>query len=192
MKLKKILLLLLVVTFITPMVFAKSDPKEDAEDDRKAMQEFLRSDVVAEFHKSSYGYAVFPTIGKGGLAIGGAHGKGRVYLNGKKTGDVSMTQLSIGFQAGGQAYRQVIFFENKKAYEDFTSGKFEFSAQAEAIVITSSASASAGTEGKSASADAAQAENKYHDGMIVFTMGKGGLMYQASIGGQKYKFKPVK
>jgi lipid-binding SYLF domain-containing protein len=103
-----------------------------------------------------------------------------------------MTQLSIGFQAGGQAYRQVIFFEDKRAYEEFTSGNFEFSAQAEAIAITSSAGASSGTEGSSASADAGQAETRYRKGMIVFTMGKGGLMYQASIGGQKYNFKPVK
>ncbi len=190
MNLKNIFLLIMIFLLFSVNINAESGSGEDAEEDRKAMKEFLISDVVAEFNKSAYAYAVFPTVGKGGLAIGGAHGKGRVYLDGKKTGDVTMTQISIGFQAGGQAYRQVIFFENKKAYDEFTSGKFEFSAQAEAIVITSSAKASAGTEGKSASADSAQAETEYHDGMIVFTMGKGGLMYQASIGGQKYKFKP--
>ena len=190
MKLKIIIPVILAVIFLASPVFGKSDPKEDAENDKKAMKEFLVSDVVAKFHKSAYAYAVFPTIGKGGFVIGGAHGKGRVYLNGKKTGEVSMTQASIGLQAGGQAYRQVIFFENKKAYDEFTSGKFEFSAQAEAIVITSSAGASTGTEGNTANADSAQAESEYHEGMIVFTMGKGGLMYQASIGGQKYKFTP--
>ena len=190
MKINKVILVLLTIMLTAPSVFAKSDPKEDAEDDKKAMKEFLMSEVVSKFHKSAYAYAVFPTIGKGGLGIGGAHGKGRVYIKGKKTGEVSMTQVSIGLQAGGQAYRQVIFFENKKAYDEFTSGKFEFSAQAEAIVITSSAGASTGTEGSSANADNSQAKNDYYEGMIVFTMGKGGLMYQASIGGQKYKFKP--
>ena len=156
------------------------------------MKEFLRSEVVSDFLETSYAYAVFPNIGKGGFGIGGAHGKGRVYLNGMKAGTVSMTQISIGLQAGGQAYRQVIFFQDKRAYEDFTSGNFEFGAQAAAIAITSSAGASTGTEGNTASADASQAETKYHKGMIVFTMGKGGLMFQASIGGQKYKFKPNK
>ena len=191
MKVKNILLMFFCLFLLSPSVFADSDPKEDAEADQKAMKEFLVSDVVAEFNKTAYAYAVFPTIGKGGLVVGGAHGKGRVYLDGKVTGEVSMTQLSIGFQGGGQAYRQVIFFENKKAYDEFTAGKFEFGAQAEAIVITSSAGASTGTEGKSANADSAQAKGEYHNGMVVFTMGKGGLMYQASIGGQKYKFKPV-
>jgi lipid-binding SYLF domain-containing protein len=185
---RAVILIVFAVFLIAQPAFADSD----AEADKKAMNEFLQSDVVRKFNESAYAYAVFPTIGKGGLGIGGAHGKGRVYKGGKKVGDSSMTQLSIGFQAGGQAYRQVIFFEDKRAYEEFTSGNFEFSAQAEAIAITSSAGASSGTEGSSASADAGQAETRYRKGMIVFTMGKGGLMYQASIGGQKYNFKPVK
>ena len=103
-----------------------------------------------------------------------------------------MTQLSIGLQLGGQAYRQVIYFEDERALKEFTSGSFEFSAQAEAIAITASAGAQAGTEGASANANENQAQAKYHKGMIVFTMGKGGLMYQASIGGQQYKFTPSK
>jgi lipid-binding SYLF domain-containing protein len=164
----------------------------DAEDDKAALDKLLQSDVVAGFHKSAYGYAVFPNIGKGGIGIGGAHGKGRVYRNGKKLGDVSMTQISIGLQLGGQAYRQVIYFEDERALKEFTSGNFEFGAQAEAIAITASAGAQAGTEGASASANENQAEAEYYKGMIVFTMGKGGLMYQASIGGQQYKFTPVK
>ena len=192
MKFKNNIFLVFVFMLLTPFLFAKSDPKDDAENDKKAMEHFLKSDVVSNFHKTAYGYAVFPTIGKGGLIAGGAHGKGRVYRNGKKTGDVSMTQLSLGLQLGGQAYRQVIFFKNKEAYDRFTAGKFEFSAQAEAIVITTGASASTGTEGNSASADEKQAKNEYYNGMIVFTMGKGGLMYQASIGGQKYKFNKAK
>ena len=164
----------------------------EADDDKAALKKLLQSEVVAGFHESAYGYAIFPTIGKGGIGIGGAHGKGRVYRNGKKLGEVSMTQLSIGLQLGGQAYRQVIYFEDERALREFTAGTFEFGAQAEAIAITASAGAQAGTEGASASANENQAEAKYHRGMIVFTMGKGGLMYQASIGGQQYKFTPAK
>jgi lipid-binding SYLF domain-containing protein len=164
----------------------------DTEDDKSALKVFLASDVVSKFHNSAYGYAIFPSIGKGGFGIGGAYGNGRVYIGDKKTGDVSMTQLSIGFQVGGQAYRQVIYFEDKRAFDEFISGQFEFAAQAEAIVITSSAGAKAGTEGTAANANATQSKTEYHKGMIVFTMGKGGLMYQAALGGQKYNYSPSK
>ena len=178
----------LFIFLVTLPVFAESNTEED----QAALKALLVSDVVSKFHNSAYGYAIFPTIGKGGFGIGGAHGTGRVYVGGKKTGDVSMTQLTIGFQLGGQAYRQVVYFEDKRAFDDFTSGNFEFGAQAEAIAITSSAGASAGSEGASASANATQAEAKYYKGMIVFTMGKGGLMYQATIGGQKYSYTASK
>ena len=163
-----------------------------AAEDKAAMTEFLKSDVVKEFHKSAYGYAVFPNVAKGGIGLGGAHGKGNVYRGGKRTGETTLTQLSVGFQLGGQAYRQVIFFEDKRAYTEFTSGNFEFGAQAEAIAITASAGAQAGTDGVSANTNEQQTETRYHKGMIVFTMGKGGLMYQATIGGQKYDFEAAK
>ena len=175
------------MTFSSP-VFAESD----AQADKDALKALTFSDVVKKVHESAYGYAIFPTIGKGGIGIGAAHGSGRVYRGGKKTGDVTMTQVSIGFQLGGQAYRQVVYFQDKRAFDDFTSGEFEFSAQAEAIAITSSAGASAGSEGATASANSSQAEAKYHKGMLVFTMGKGGLMYQAALGGQKYIYTPSK
>ncbi len=175
-----------LIIFLTSSfpVFAASDAVEDA----AALAAFMESDVVRKFHKKAYGYAIFPTIGKGGLFVGAAHGEGRVYKRGKKTGDVTMTQLSVGLQFGGQAYRQIVYFQDKRAFEEFTSGEFEFGAQAEAIAITSSAGAQVGTEGKSASANETQAKTKYHKGMIVFTMGKGGLMFQAAIGGQKYEY----
>ena len=172
-----------VLMCITPMAFA------DAQGEKEALAEFMKSDVVQKFKGKSYGYAVFPTIGKGGFGIGGAHGKGGVYRGNTRTGDSSMTQVSIGLQLGGQAYRQLILFEDKRAFDDFTSGNFEFSAQAEAIAITSSAGAAAGTEGSSASADSEQRATGFHKGMIVFTQGKGGLMYQATLGGQKYNYK---
>ncbi len=185
------------ITFLSSMIFLSSayadDAKEEAEEDKVAISAFLESPVASGYHKSAYGYAIFPTIGKGGFGIGAAHGGGRVYVDGNKTGDISMTQISFGLQAGGQAYRQVIYFENKKAFDAFTAGEFEFSAQAEAIALTASAGASAGTEGVSASANESQTEkSKYFDGMVVFTMGKGGLMYQAALGGQKYSYTPAK
>lgn len=187
-KLKMFIRVLFVIMFsyvaCVPSVFADA-----AQDDKEAIEKFLRSEEVKKIHDSAYGYAVFPTIGKGGFGIGAAHGKGRVYAAGKKIGDVSMTQISFGFQAGGQIYRQVIYFQDSRALKDFTAGEFEFSAQAEAIAITSSAGVSAGTEGTSASANENQAKASYRKGILVFTMGKGGLMYQAALGGQKYDYK---
>ena len=152
---------------------------------------FKSSNTVQVFFKQAYGYAVFPTVGKAGFGIGAAHGDGRVYKKGVVSGSASMTKISIGLQAGGQAYSQIIFFEDERAYREFTSGNFEFGAHATAVVITSGAQAQAGSEGTSASADKNQVTAGYNKGMIVFAHIKGGLMYEASIGGQKYKFKPL-
>lgn len=149
----------------------------------------------AQFFKKSYGYAVFPTIGKGGIGIGGAYGKGRVYAGGAHIGNTSMTQLTAGFQLGGQAYSQIIFFEDKHSLDQFTGGNFEFGAQATAVAITAGASASASTSGSSAGASAtkntAATAGVYYKGMAVFTVAKGGLMYEATIGGQKFKYEPL-
>lgn len=170
-------------------------PLQAAEDYSRTIKVFRESPDVAPFFKNAYGYAVFPTIGKGGIGIGGAHGKGQVYQAGKVTGTTSMTQITIGLQLGGQAYSQIIFFQDERAYKDFTSGEFEFGAQASAVAITAGASAQAGTSGASAGAsggrDAGKQVAKYHQGMAVFTLAKGGLMYEASIGGQKFTFEPV-
>jgi lipid-binding SYLF domain-containing protein len=148
----------------------------------------------AAFFGKSYGYAVFPTIGKGGFVVGGAHGDGRVYQRGNYVGDTAVTQLSVGFQAGGQAYSQIVFFEDERAFKEFTSGNFEFGADVSAVAITASASASAGTTGAAAGAaggkkDATTAGG-YHKGMAIFTIVKGGAMYEAAIGGQKFSYKP--
>ena len=158
---------------------------------------FKKSEAVQPFFKNAYGYAVFPTVGKAGIGIGGSYGTGQVYQGGKVTGEVSLIKGSIGWQLGGQAFSQMIFFEDKRAYEEFTSGNFEFDATASAVAITAGAQASAGTEGASAGASAGpatgkQAKTSYHKGMVVFTHAKGGLMYEASIGGQKFTFKPKK
>lgn len=155
---------------------------------------FKEAGESASFFDNSYGYAVFPTIGKGGAGIGGARGKGRVYEQGTYIGDSTMTQLTVGFQLGGQVYSQIIFFEDKRALDEFTSGNFEFGAQATAVAITAGASAAASTTGTSAGVsggkrDAATA-GAYHKGMATFTVAKGGLMYEASVGGQKFSYTP--
>jgi lipid-binding SYLF domain-containing protein len=157
-------------------------------------QLFRNAGESADFFKHCYGYVVFPTIGKGGLAIGGAYGRGHVYEQGVWIGDAKLTQLSIGFQAGGQAYSQMIFFEDKRALDEFTSGDFEFGADASAVAITAAAGASAGTTGASANASGgkrdAMTTGAYYKGMAVFTIVKGGAMYQAAVAGQKFSYKP--
>jgi len=167
-----------------------------AEDYSDSIKVFRDSPVVEPYFNKSYGYAIFPTIGKGGIGIGGAHGTGQVYQGNKLTGKTSMTQLSIGWQLGGQVYSQIIFFQDERAYNDFTSGNFEFGAQASAVAITAGAQAQAGTAGTGASASpggsaGAQAQTKFHKGMAVFTRAKGGLMYEAAIAGQKFSFDAV-
>ena len=156
---------------------------------------YKKSEAVQPFFKNAYGYAVFPTIGKAGIGIGGSYGTGQVYKGGKVTGEVSVIKGSIGFQLGAQAFSQMIFLQDKRAYDEFTSGNFEFDATASAVAITAGAQASAGTKGATAGASAGpatgkQAKTSYHKGMAVFVHAKGGLMYEASIGGQKFKFKP--
>ncbi len=157
---------------------------------------FRHAGQTAEFFRTSYGYAVFPTIGKGGFIVGAAHGDGRVYQRGRFVGDTSMTQISVGFQLGGQAYSEMVFFQNPAALERFESGKYAFSADVSAVAITASASASAGTAGATAGASGtethATAAGVYQDGVAVFTIAKGGLMYQAAVAGQKFSFKPAR
>jgi hypothetical protein len=156
---------------------------------------FKNAGQSASFFDNSYGYAVFPTVGKGGLGVGAAHGGGRVFVQGTHVGDVTMNQVSVGFQAGGQAFSQIIFLEDKRAFDEFTSGSFEFDATVQAVAITAAAGASAGSAGSSVGAsggkkDAATA-GKYHKGLAVFTVAKGGLMYQAAVGGQKFKYRAL-
>jgi len=134
---------------------------------------FLRKDATLKaFFDKAYGYAVFPGVGKGGMVIGGAYGKGEVYERGKLIGTASLTQVSIGFQLGGQKYSEIIFFKTKSTLDHFTSGNFEFNAQASAVAVTAGASADA----------------DYANDVAVFTMTIGGLMYEAAIGGQKFSF----
>ena len=168
-----------------------------ADDFSETRQVFMNAGESAAYFSTAYGYALFPTIGKGGVGIGGAHGSGRVYVGGDHVGDTKMTQLTYGLQLGGQAYSQVIFFQDKRAFEEFTSGNFEFGAQATAVAITASAGAQANTGGGTQTSvaggknDASTASLGYRKRMAIFTVAKGGLMYEASLGGQKYSYKPL-
>ena len=141
----------------------------------KAIQSFLKDNPSLEkYFDKAYGFAVLPVITKGGLGIGGAAGKGLVFENKVVKGMTKMTQATIGAQAGGQKYMEVIYFENKVALDNFTGGKTKFSGQASAIALK------AGTS----------VDMKYKDGVAIFTKGKGGLMAEASVGGQKFKYHP--
>jgi len=183
---------LVVLMFGLSGHFALADEYSDA------IKAFQNAGESGAYFDSSYGYAVFPTIGKAGIGIGGAHGKGKVYKQGAVIGDSKMTQVTVGLQLGGQAYSQVIFFENENALKDFTSGNFEFSAQATAVAITAGASAEANTGGGTTAGasggknDASTVSRGYRKGMAIFTVAKGGLMYEAALGGQKYSYTPAK
>ena len=149
--------------------------KNDVNEAKATINEFKETDSgISKFFSSAYGYVVFPGIGKGGLGVGGAGGKGTVFRGGGAVADAKMSQVTVGFQAGGQKYAEVIFFENAAAYDRFMGDNFEFAAQVSAVALKAGASADA----------------KYRDGMLVFTQAIGGLMYEASIGGQKFKVEP--
>jgi lipid-binding SYLF domain-containing protein len=159
-------------------IFGQSTAKKNKiiADSHTAKAEFIKSDPLMKglFEKAA-GYVIFPNVGKAGFGIGGAAGNGVVYEHNTMVGMAKLSQLSIGFQAGGQAYREVIFFETKGELARFKESRFEFSAQASAVAVTEGASANV----------------KYSNGVMVFTMQKGGLMYEASIGGQKFKFNKL-
>jgi lipid-binding SYLF domain-containing protein len=144
-------------------------------DSKEAKAEFIKTDGLMQgLFDNSYGYVIFPNVGKGGVGVGGAAGNGIAYEKGTAIGSAKMKQVSVGFQFGGQAYREVIFFENKAALDHFKQNKFEFSAQASAVAATAGASTNV----------------KYREGVMVFTQKKGGLMYEASVGGQKFSYTP--
>lgn len=166
--------------------------------DAEAVENF-RNAGTGNMIDTAYGYAVFPTIGKGGIGIGGAHGKGGVYRGGKRVGLTSMSQISYGLQLGGQSYSQIIFFRDERAFTDFTSGNFEFGAQASAVALTAGASAQTSTGGSGSASSGTDkrlntvTEENYDDrsGMAIFTIAKGGLMYEATLSGQKFKYEAL-
>ena len=173
---RKLLLSILTVSAMGWMTAnAAWDPDEGAEYDAKAqvaLDEMIATDSKIEsFVAKSAGYVVIPTVGKAAIGIGGARGKGVLYEGGAVTAVITLTQLSVGFQWGGQAYSEFIFFEDAATLENFKRGNFELNAQASAVAVTAGASADAAFNG----------------GMAIFTHAKGGLMYEAAVGGQKFK-----
>jgi lipid-binding SYLF domain-containing protein len=180
-------------SFLTFFVFAFSLSSAWADEYDDTIAVFRKAKESGALFGKSYGYAVFPTIGKAGFVVGGAYGEGRVYEKGMYVGDTSMTQVTAGFQLGGEAYSQIIFFADKRALDEFTTGNFEFGAQAQAVAITAGASAAATTTGSTAGASTTQQNQRNkaepYKGMTTFTVAKGGLMYEASIGGQKFNYK---
>lgn len=168
----------------------------EVEDYSSTINAFKESPAAKKFFDDSYGYAIFPTIGKAGWVVGGSYGQGQVYRDGKVTGKTSVVEGSIGFQFGGKAFSEIIFFQDKRAYDKFTSGAFEFGATVQAVVVTAGAQAKAGTGGTTAGATAGpktdvQADINYLNGMAIFVHSLGGLMYEASVGGQKFTFTPL-
>ena len=183
-----------ILCLLLALPFGSAMADDDASKYSDTISLFKNAGESGSFFDNSYGYAVFPTIGKGAIGIGGAYGKGRVYAQGEHVGNTSMTQLSIGFSLGGKGYSEIIFFEDKRAFDEFTSGNFEFSADASAVAITAAAGATASTSGNSAGASGgkkdATTKGSYHKGMATFTVVKGGLMYEAAVAGQKFSYTP--
>jgi lipid-binding SYLF domain-containing protein len=168
------IILMLIGVAMPAFVFAQNSKDKKLIDDSKAAKaEFVKTDTLMQsLFDNSTGYVIFPNVGKGAIGVGGAAGNGIVFEGGKEIGSAKMKQVSVGFQFGGQAYREVIFFENADALNHFKQNKLEFSAQASAVAATTGASANV----------------KYKNGVMIFTMAKGGLMYEASVGGQKFSY----
>jgi lipid-binding SYLF domain-containing protein len=144
-------------------------------DVKAAKEEFLKSDTtLTKILDSASGYVVFPSVAKGAVGVGAATGKGQLFVSGHShpQGEAALNQFTIGLQMGGQAYSELLVFQDSSTLENFQKGNFEFSAQATAVAVTAGASANA----------------KYEKGVMVFTIAKGGLMYEASIGGQKFSY----
>lgn len=166
--------LLMITGLAMPLSLLAQDKDAKLVDDSKnAKASFIKTDsLMHNLFESSVGYVIFPNVGKGAIGVGGAAGNGILYEGGKAVGRASMKQVNVGFQFGGKAYREVIFFENQAALDRFKQNKFEFDAQASAVAANVGAAANV----------------KYRNGVMVFTQEKGGLMYEASVGGQKFDY----
>lgn len=151
------------------------DPKAEEKAEKTITTFREKNDKMNSYFEDSYGYVVFPSVGKGGIVLGGAHGRGSVYEQGELIGAAKMTQVTIGFQWGGQAYSEVLFFKDKATLDSFKNSELKFAGQASAVAVTLGASA----------------DIAYENGVAVYTLAKGGLMYEASLGGQKFNFLPA-
>lgn len=175
---KKLSAILIVLSLVFTSTFTQAwEPNTSDKLELSVAQAIIKAKqkdpAFSKWFDTAYAYAVFPRVGKGGIGIGGAYGKGLVIHGDRTVGKTSMSQITIGFQLGGQVYAEYIMFRDKTAFDHFTRGNFEMGAQVSAVAITLGASADA----------------NYDGGVAVFTIAEGGLMYEASIGGQKFKYK---
>ncbi len=176
MKINVTAILFFLMISVSAISQTSSKDQKIITDSKDAIADFIKTDgLMKSLFESAHGYVIFPSVGKGGLGVGAALGNGTVYEKGKVIGMAKLTQLNIGFQAGGQAYREVIFFENEEVLNNFKENKIQFSAQASAVAANAGAAANA----------------KYKNGVMIFTQVKGGLMYEASVGGQKFNFREL-
>jgi lipid-binding SYLF domain-containing protein len=153
---------------------AEAQKQKDLDRVEEAMATMIEKDAgMVDWFSSSYAYAVFPNVGKGGIGIGGAHGNGIVYRGGTPVGKSELKQVTVGLQLGGQKFIEVVFFKDKTAFDDFTRENYEFGAQASAVAFSASASA----------------DLAYNGGVAIVTMAEGGLMYEATVGGQKFEYE---
>jgi lipid-binding SYLF domain-containing protein len=169
---------MLLSGLIMPRILKAQDESQERiiTDSKEAKASFKTADPSMEnLFKNSAGYVIFPNVGKGGVVVGGAAGRGTVYQKGTPVGTAQMIQATVGAQAGGQAYREIIFFKDKDALDRFMDNKFEFSEQASAIAVKAGAAAN----------------TDYRNGVSVFSQEKGGLMLEASLGGQKFTYKTL-
>lgn len=178
------------------LTFANIGNSQEIQDFSSTIANFQSSPLVQQYFDHSYGYVVFPTVGKGAFIVGFAHGKGQVYRRGYVTGTSGLYHFSLGFQAGGQAFSEIIFFQDQRAYEEFVRGGFEFDAKAAAVAVTASATAQAGSTGNSTSVsagptNASQTGPRYVRGLAVFTQTKGGLLAEVALGMQRITFEPL-
>jgi len=176
-RIRKSILAALLVTAVTLTSTVFAAEEEAIAEANAAMTKFQAADSsLKQYFDTAAGYVVFANVAKGGLVVGGAHGKGVLYEKGQPIGTTKLTQASFGAQAGVQSFGEVIFFETPRAIEDFKGGKFEMGADVSAV---------AASEGVAKTA-------KYKDGVMVFALPNKGLMVQASVGGQKFKYEPLK
>ena len=169
--------LAVVLTLAMPATQALPLIARDESDALDVMAKFKEKDPeLARVFRESAGYVVFPTVAKGGFGIGAARGKGYVYEHGRLIGRSTLTQVTIGIQAGGQAYSEVIFLEDKAALENFKRGHLKLDAQASAVALT----------------ERVASDIAYRNGVAIVTMAEGGLMYEASVGGQELSFRPIR
>ena len=169
---------LLTGLLVSSSMLAQHEEKDDkiVADAKTAREDFIKADgLMQNLFDNAYGYVIFPNVGKGAIGIGGASGNGAVFQKGTLIGMADMKQVSVGFQWGGQAYREVILFETEADLNRFKENKFEFAGQASAVAVTKGAAANV----------------KYKNGVMIFSQTKAGLMYEASVGGQKFKYRPL-